>query len=183
MTVNILFAPQKAAKSTVPARAFVRSFAVAALFLLLMATGCSLHSPSATPPVKSAGPAKGSSICETARSGIGVRYKAGGTTPATGFDCSGFVCWTFAQHGIDLPRTSREQAKYGTKINKDQLRPGDLVIFKIASRTGTHSGIYSGNGNFIHSPSSGKTVCEESMNAAYWKSRFLTARRLPQVIQ
>ena len=182
MTVNTHFAPRKAAKSAVPAKALARFFAIASLFLLLTAAGCSLHSPY-TAPVKPTGPATGSSICETARSGIGVRYKAGGTTPATGFDCSGFVCWTFAQHGIDLPRTSKEQAKLGTKISKDQLRPGDLVIFRIASRTGTHSGIYSGNGNFIHSPSSGKTVCEESMNAAYWKSRFLTARRLPQVTQ
>ena len=161
-----------------PARAG-RCLLVAALLVLLIATGCAKH-PSATSPVGQ-GKATGQGICETARSKIGVRYKAGGTKPSTGFDCSGFVCWTFAQHGINLPRTSKEQAKAGTTINKKELRPGDLVVFKISSRTGTHSGIYSGNGKFIHSPSSGKTVCEESMNAPYWKSRFLTARRIPQV--
>ena len=179
MTVNTPCTPERAAKSVVPATALARFLTIAALLVLLLATGCAKQ-PSATAPVGS-GKATGQAICNTARSNIGIKYKSGGMKPSTGFDCSGLVCWTFAQHGIALPRTSKELLKTGSGISKDKLRPGDLVVFKISSRTGLHTGIYTGNGKFIHSPSSGKTVCEESMNATYWKTRFISARRIPQV--
>ncbi len=104
----------------------------------------------------------------------------GGTKPSTGFDCSGLLYWTFAQHGITIPRTAREQMKVGSSVDRSKLRPGDIVGFRI-SRRGYHTGLYVGNGKFVHSPSSGKRIREDKINDAYWKKRFVTARRLPQV--
>jgi cell wall-associated NlpC family hydrolase len=143
--------------------------------LLLVLDGCAKYSP---PPM---GTASGRQICDTARSNLGVRYKTGGTLPSTGFDCSGLIQWTFAQHGISVPRTTREQVKAGAGVAKKQLRPGDLVVFKISGRNNLHTGIYTGNGKFIHSPGTGKRVREEALDSKYWKGRFLTARRMPQV--
>lgn len=108
----------------------------------------------------------------------GVRYRNGGDSPETGFDCSGYVCWVYNENGISLPRTAREQSRVGRAVNKKDLQPGDIVAFRIRSRTGYHTGIYTGNGNFIHSPSSGKRVSESSMNSAYWRKRFIGARRV-----
>ncbi len=149
---------------------------IALALLLLVSAGCAKH-PSATAPV-GFGKASGEAISNTARSNIGVRYKIGGTNPSTGFDCSGLVIWTYGQYGISMPRTAREQMSMGASIRKDQLRPGDLVVFKISSRRGYHTGIYSGHGKFVHSPSSGKTVREEALNAEYWQKRFVGARRI-----
>ncbi|MDR1360503.1 MAG: C40 family peptidase [Deltaproteobacteria bacterium] len=143
--------------------------------LLLVLDGCAKYSP---PPT---GTASGRQICDTARSNLGVRYKTGGTLPSTGFDCSGLIQWTFAQYGIPVPRTTREQAKTGLDVAKKNLRPGDLVVFKISGRNNLHTGIYTGNGKFIHSPGTGKRVREEALDSKYWKSRFLTARRMPQI--
>jgi hypothetical protein len=145
------------------------------IFQLLILDGCAKYTP---PPT---GTASGIQICETARSNLGVRYKLGGAQPSTGFDCSGLVQWTFAQYGIPMPRTTREQVKVGESVTKKQLRPGDLVVFKISGRNNLHTGIYTGNGKFVHSPGSGKRVREDALEAKYWKGRFLTARRVPQV--
>ncbi len=159
-------------------RIAVRTGLLLGLLLLLFATGCA-KLPASTAPV--GGTASGDAITKTARSNIGVRYKAGGTSPSVGFDCSGLVCWTYGQYGIALPRTAREQMDVGTAVRKENLRPGDLVVFKISNRRGYHCGIYSGNGMFIHSPSTGKTVREESINSNYWRGRFITARRVSQL--
>lgn len=160
----------------------LRLLLILSLIALLSATGCALY-PSSTAPVQGGGKATGQGISNTARNHIGVKYKSGGVKPSTGFDCSGLVCWTYAQHGISVPRTTKDQMKMGSAVSKDRLKPGDVVVFRISSRSGLHTGIYSGNGKFIHSPSSGKTVREDSINSDYWKPRYLTARRLPQVIR
>ena len=145
-------------------------------FLLLLAlNGCAKY----TPP----GTASGRQICDTALANIGVRYKMGGSLPSTGFDCSGLVQWTFAQHGIPVPRTTGEQNKAGAPVTKKQLRPGDLVVFKISGRNNLHTGIYTGNGKFVHSPGTGKRVREEPLDSRYWKNRFLAGRRMPQVTE
>lgn len=93
----------------------------------------------------------GSSLLSTAYSLSGTPYVWGGTTPA-GFDCSGFVRYVFAQHGISLPRTSQAQTAAGTIISASQAQPGDLVSW------GYHIGIYLGNGKMIDAPRPGQTV-------------------------
>lgn len=110
---------------------------------------------------------------------IGIRYKRGGTTPETGFDCSGFVQHVFREGmGLILPRTSREISKEGEPIKKADLQPGDLVFFNTMRRAFSHVGIYLGEGQFIHSPRSGGKVRIEDLHDSYWAKRYEGARRL-----
>lgn len=149
---------------------------VLSLCLMLFAVGCA-KLPSPTAPVGK-GSASGKAVTKTALSNIGVPYRAGGNTPSRGFDCSGLVCWTYGQHGIKMPRTSQEQMSAGKAVPASQLQPGDLVVFKISNRRGYHSGIYSGNGMFVHSPRKGDTVREDSMSSKYWAPKLVATRRV-----
>lgn len=88
----------------------------------------------------------------TAKSYIGTPYVYGGTTPS-GFDCSGFTQYVFAQHGKSLPRTAEQQRQAATPVSNPQ--PGDLVFFGAPAY---HMGIYAGNGQIIDAGSSGSTV-------------------------
>jgi cell wall-associated NlpC family hydrolase len=111
---------------------------------------------------------------------LGVPYRRGGTSAATGFDCSGFVRSMFEQTvGKVLPRRASEQAAVTEKIDKQDLKPGDLVFFNTMRQTFSHVGIYVGDNKFIHSPRSGKSVRVEDMRDAYWERRFTGARRVP----
>jgi cell wall-associated NlpC family hydrolase len=94
---------------------------------------------------------------------IGVRYRYGGTSPRTGFDCSGFVRFVYAHVGVALPRVSYEQFSRGRRIARAALRPGDLVFFDGAG----HVGIYVGNGRFIHAPHTGTRVQISSLGGSY----------------
>ncbi len=120
--------------------------------------------------------AKANAIISTAKQYIGVKYLWGGTTPA-GFDCSGYTRYVFAQHGIDLPRISRDQYNVGTPVAFDNLQSGDLVFFSL-DNDGVidHEGIYIGNGQFINSSSS-KGVTIYTLGD-YWKSRYIGAKRV-----
>ena len=110
---------------------------------------------------------------------IGVSYKRGGTSPETGFDCSGFVVHVFREGmGLMLPRTSREISKEGEAVKKSELQPGDLVFFNTMRRTFSHVGIYLGEGQFIHSPRAGGKVRIENMHEGYWAKRYEGARRV-----
>lgn len=112
---------------------------------------------------------------------LGVPYRRGGTSADTGFDCSGFVRTTFEQAlGLMLPRRAAEQAAATYKIDKHELRPGDLVFFNTLRRAYSHVGIYLGEGRFIHAPRRGATVRVESMDTRYWRARFNGARRALQ---
>ena len=111
---------------------------------------------------------------------LGVPYRRGGTSAATGFDCSGFVRSMFEQTvGKVLPRRASEQAAATEKIDKQDLKPGDLVFFNTMRQTFSHVGIYVGDNKFIHSPRPGKQVKVEDMRDAYWERRFTGARRVP----
>jgi cell wall-associated NlpC family hydrolase len=111
---------------------------------------------------------------------LGVPYRRGGTNAETGFDCSGFVRSMFEQTiGKVLPRRASEQAAATEKIDKQDLKPGDLVFFNTMRQTFSHVGIYVGDNKFIHSPRSGKSVRVEDMRDAYWERRFTGARRVP----
>ena len=118
-------------------------------------------------------------LMSNALSLIGVPYRMGGTSAATGFDCSGFVRAIYADSlGKILPRRAEEQAAATDKIEKTDLKPGDLVFFNTMRRAFSHVGIYMGDGKFIHSPRTGASVRVESMNIAYWQRRFDGARRV-----
>ena len=118
-------------------------------------------------------------LISNALSLIGVPYRMGGNSAETGFDCSGLVRAVYAESwGKILPRRAEEQAAATEKIEKAELKPGDLVFFNTMRRTFSHVGIYMGEGKFIHSPRTGASVRVESMNIAYWQKRFDGARRV-----
>jgi len=111
---------------------------------------------------------------------IGVRYRRGGDSAETGFDCSGFTRHVFAlSMGLALPRRADEQATMPglVKVDKSELQPGDLVFFNTMRRTFSHVGIYIGDNRFVHAPSHGKDVRTDDMSFAYWAKRFTGARR------
>ena len=121
----------------------------------------------------------GEDVADIAKHHLGVRYKSGGASPSSGFDCSGFVYWVFSEHGVSVPRDTVRQSRAGIEVAKNDLLPGDILIFRIANTpNGRHSAIYIGDGRFIHSPSTGSRVRIEQLDAAYWKSHYLTARRV-----
>lgn len=111
-----------------------------------------------------------------------IRYRRGGSSPKTGFDCSGFVRYVF-QHalGIELPAGSAAQFRVGDKIDRSQMQAGDLVFFRIAGKRISHVGIYVAEGRFIHAPSAGKVVRVDSLEENYWARRFAGAKR-PEAI-
>lgn len=111
---------------------------------------------------------------------LGVPYRRGGNSEASGFDCSGFVRYLYENSvGQLLPRRAEEQARSTEVIDRSELKPGDLVFFNTMKRAFSHVGIYVGDGKFIHSPRVGKAVKVEDMRDAYWQKRFNGARRVP----
>ena len=112
---------------------------------------------------------------------IGISYRWGGTKPATGLDCSGFIQYVFRQAwGVNLPRTSSEMAKVGTPVNKSDLQPGDLVFFSRFGRRVGHVGMYIGNDKFIHAPSTGKKIQIANLNKPYYVKHYVGARRISE---
>ena len=115
---------------------------------------------------------------------LGVRYKLGGNSVETGFDCSGFTRYVFENSlGRVLPHRADEQANAPelAKVDKKTSKPGDLVFFDTMRRTFSHVGIYLGDGKFIHSPRTGESVRIEDMNISYWARHFTGARRVPEL--
>ena len=114
------------------------------------------------------------SIIEYAAKFLGVPYSYGGSSPS-GFDCSGFTKYVFDNFGITLARSSADQYSSSvTKISRSDLNLGDLVFFS-RNKAGVvgHVGIYVGNGDFIHAPSPGNSVCYDSLNSTYYSSHYI----------
>lgn len=116
-----------------------------------------------------------SSVTAVAKKYIGVPYKYGGSTPS-GFDCSGFVKYSYNKVGEELPRTTSDMYKKGKKISKKKLKKGDLVFFTTYKKGASHVGIYIGNNKFIHSASNGVRIDE--LSNSYWKSKYYGAKRI-----
>jgi cell wall-associated NlpC family hydrolase len=102
-------------------------------------------------------------IVRFARAYLGVRYSYGGTSPGSGFDCSGFTRFVYAHFGIALPHYSVAQFSTGRRVSRGQLRPGDLVFFDGLG----HVGLYIGRGRFIHAPHSGTRVSISPLSGSY----------------
>lgn len=154
------------------------------LLLLLGAAGCSTRggpvpspfprpgvAPDPAPSIPSAG------LIDTALALQGAPYVWGGVTPS-GFDCSGFTRYVFAQHGVRLPRTAAEQYRAGRRIGPNDLRPGDLVFFTTIAPGPSHVGLALGDGRFVHAPNEQSAVRIDELDARYWRRRFLGARRI-----
>ncbi len=121
----------------------------------------------------------GDSIVEYAKQYLGTPYAYGGNTPS-GFDCSGFVQYVMSNFGVTMPRSSTEQYSIGVRVDKSQLLPGDLVYFKYSASSSrlSHVGIYTGNGNFIHSPVPGQTVRIDTLSSGYFSNYYYGATRV-----
>jgi cell wall-associated NlpC family hydrolase len=128
-----------------------------------------ISSSSSSPP---APPATHGGVVGIAMQYLGVPYRWGGASPS-GFDCSGFVMYVYAQVGVSLPHSSYAQYGMGSPVSRDQLQPGDLVFFDGLG----HVGIYVGGGSFIHAPHTGDVVKISSMTGWY-ASTYVGARRL-----
>ncbi len=126
--------------------------------------------------VEESGPRQAKAV-QVARSAIGTPYVPGGRNPG-GFDCSGLVQWAYKSVGINLPRTAREQSAVGKRITRvEDMRAGDIVAFH-HPRRGYHTGIYVGDGKFVHSPRRRTRVRINSLDDPYFRTTFMGARRV-----
>lgn len=116
---------------------------------------------------------RGQEAVDFARTLKGIPYVYGGTT-TSGFDCSGFAQYVARHMGVSINRVAADQARNGVYVSKENLQPGDLVFFAKPGRAIHHVGIYTGNGNYIHSPQTGRVISEEPMT----RSDYYTARRI-----
>ena len=108
---------------------------------------------------------------------VGTPYKYGGSNTATGFDCSGMIQYVYQNAlGVSLPRTARDMAAASRQISQSRLKTGDLVFFNTGgSSKYSHVGLYIGNGEFIHAPSSNGTIRTEKLSSPYFAKRFVGA--------
>jgi cell wall-associated NlpC family hydrolase len=104
---------------------------------------------------------------------IGVPYRWGGADPR-GFDCSGFVMYVYGQAGVALPHGAVRQYDIGVPVRRQHLEPGDIVFFDRLN----HSGIYVGDGRFVHASKSGDVVKVSRLDEDWFDRRWVGARRL-----
>jgi cell wall-associated NlpC family hydrolase len=142
--------------------------------------GASVFDPDPIPEVETLEPAplpdasKGAQVVAIAMQYLGIPYKWGGASPATGFDCSGLTMYVYAQIGVSLPHYAAAQYQMGVAVLKDQLQAGDLVFFRNLG----HMGMYIGGGNFIHAPRTGDVVKISSLSESYYVVNWVGARRV-----
>ncbi|AJO81208.1 MULTISPECIES: C40 family peptidase [Pseudomonas] len=121
-----------------------------------------------------------STVLSRAVNVLGTPYRWGGSSPSKGFDCSGLVKYAFNDvAAVDLPRTSNAMASgHGQKVERKDLKPGDLLFFNLKSRRVNHVAIYLGNDRFIHAPRRGKSVTIDTLKKPYWDKNYVVAKRV-----
>lgn len=120
----------------------------------------------------------GDRLVSRAMNYLGTPYRYGGTSPSTGFDCSGFVYYLYgAVFGQRIPRMPHDMVREGTPVARGDLQRGDLVLFGHRG-TFTHIGIYAGNDQFVHATHRGSPVMVTNLDADYYRQRYITAVRL-----
>ena len=119
----------------------------------------------------------GGGVVATAQSLVGSRYVYGGSSPS-GFDCSGFTSYVYAQNGVSLNRTASGQLSNGVAVSKSELQPGDLVMFGSSAGSVYHVGIYVGGGQMIHAANSNRGVVYDTINSGYYANNYYGARRI-----
>ena len=145
-------------------------------------SGCASFTPAPpSPPVPphAAPRAQNSEALLQALLALGVDYRYGGSSPVTGFDCSGLVAHVYLEAwNIRLPHNTLAQSEKGVPVSLSELQAGDLVFYDTLKRPYSHVGIYLGDGRFVHAPKSGARVRVESIYSSYWAPRFNGARRI-----
>src|SRR5215472_17644434 len=131
---------------------------------------------STTPSRPSTEGDRGAVIARVAVHLVGTPYAFGGAD-AQGFDCSGLAVYAHEAVGLDIPRTARDQDRAAQPVPVSDLRPGDLLFFRIAARHVNHVGIYAGAGRFVHAPRRGEVVSYASLEDPYFRKRFVRGGR------
>jgi cell wall-associated NlpC family hydrolase len=147
----------------------------AAVIVLIAACSSTPRAPTATPPQGE----QGAAIARVAMSLVGRPYEFGGADQH-GFDCSGLAVYAHEAVGLDIPRTARDQDRMARHVPLSELRPGDLVFFRIAARhvnVVNHVGIYTGGGRFVHAPRRGERVSYASLADPYFRRHFVRGGR------
>lgn len=161
---------------------FFLSFCLGGALLLGICTQASATFRIQTIPAGSqaTAPKPTSEVIDRALGALGTPYRWGGTSLRHGFDCSGLVQYAFkTQSDLDLPRTSRALSRLDApSVKRSDLQPGDLLFFRIRSRSVDHVAIYLGDGRFIHAPRRGSNVRIDRLNNAYWQRHFQLAKRV-----
>ena len=187
----------RSARTTTPEPTTAPSTSARLRLALLLGPAALLAACSSAPPQRSypqplesdSGPSsrlsdeQASSIAIHALGLVGTPYRYGGNTPDGGFDCSGLVHYVFSQQAAEdgasrrLPRSTAQWAAATQPVDEAQLQRGDLVFFNTTGRAFSHMGIYVGQGQFVHAPSTGGTVRKEPVGGRYFGPRYLGARR------
>jgi cell wall-associated NlpC family hydrolase len=119
-------------------------------------------------------PTKGDLAARFALEEVGVPYRWGGESPASGFDCSGLVRWAYGQVGIDLPHSSYALYGEGRRVSGSNLAPGDILFFEGLG----HVGLYLGRGRMVHAPQTGRNVEVVRLSSTNYGARMIGARRV-----
>ena len=119
----------------------------------------------------------GQDVANFALQFVGYNYKWGGSSPETGFDCSGFVYYVYKQFGYTMNRVAQDQVKNGVAVEPSALQPGDVLCFYSGSSYIGHSGIYIGDGKFVHASNSTTGVIISELSG-YYSARGFAARRI-----
>lgn len=155
------------------------------MLTLAVLAGCA--STPQTTPITSSPVGSSSTVASTAHddllfhafSLVGTPYRWGGSSPETGFDCSGLINYVYRETaGLSLPRTTTGLSELPHAASPNGLRPGDLVLFATGGKRVDHAGIYVGDGRFLHAPSTGGRVRIDDLQASYWQRSFKSARRV-----
>ena len=166
----MIAAPARRRRNAQPAQRRVRLPALLALLVAL--AGCTPFQPglpggpTALPPAD-----RGAALLRAAESRIGAPYRYGGAGPDA-FDCSGLVNYAHRQLGITVPRTAAEQFAAAMPVPRRDLRPGDLVFFRLQGSAVNHVGIYAGDDRFVHAPQSGGAVRLARLDDDYFRRSF-----------
>jgi cell wall-associated NlpC family hydrolase len=154
-----------------------RSFLYSLIFAVV--AGCASAPPAPPrPETRPVSPERAEALLQALLT-LGVDYRNGGNSPASGFDCSGLVAHVFREaYGIRLPHNAQAQSELGVHVSLSELRAGDLVFYNTLHRPFSHVGIYVGDGRFVHAPKTGAQVRVERVTASYWANRFDGARRI-----
>jgi cell wall-associated NlpC family hydrolase len=127
--------------------------------------------------------ASAAGVLATAKRYLGTKYRYGGESPASGFDCSGFVQYVFGRNGVTLPRTSREQATAGkaAPLKVESLVPGDLLLFASTGTTINHVAIYVGDNRILHASAGAGGVVYDDLSTPrgkWYLQRHVASRRI-----
>lgn len=122
----------------------------------------------------------GQSVADYAKQYLGYPYVVAGKNPSTGFDCSGFTRYVFLNYGYSLGATAASQNNIGRDVSRNELQPGDLLLFYDEGKTKIgHTGIYISNGDFVHAANPKRGVVTDNLNTSkYYSERFITAKRI-----